>query len=105
MASKGMSMTLTIIVAAVVILVTALVLLTMLGGSITPLASLTDARNTCKMAGKPLCETTGGLPPTWDIPSFSINNVIKKCSDTDVCGPASVVCVNKEWKTTGHNCP
>ena len=79
MAGKGMSTTLVIIVAAVVILVTALVLLTIFGGSITPIASLADAKNHCTTVGDASCKAVGQLPPTWSANTVSYNNNMVSC--------------------------
>jgi hypothetical protein len=84
MASKGMSMTLTIIVAAVVILVTALVLLTIFGTGITPISTLSEARNSCGLQGKQLCLSTGNLPPTWSLKTVNVAGEMKSCNE--ICG-------------------
>ncbi len=84
MASKGMSTTLVIIVSAVVILVAALVLLTIFGGSMTPIASLTEAKNHCTLTNKQICETTGTVSPTWNLATINYEGVLSSCED--VCG-------------------
>lgn len=88
-----MSQTLFIIVAAVVILVAALVILTILGTGLTPVATLADARANCGFTGRSLCETTGSLPYNWDLPAYNVNGKIQSCAQ--LCGPAP--CVDKEW--------
>ena len=67
-----MSMTLTIVVTAIVVLIIALVLITIFSGSIAPLASLAQARNNCLILGKSTCDVTGSLPETWNIRSLRV---------------------------------
>lgn len=95
MANKGMSQTLYIIIAAVVILVAALIILTILGTGLTPVASLADARANCGVTGKSLCETTGSLPFNWNSPAYNINGRIQSCAE--LCGAEPCNYVNKEW--------
>ena len=87
MASKGMSMTLTIIVAAVVILVTALVLLTIFGGGMIPIASLAEAETHCGIIGDASCRATGQLPPTWWANTIKLDNKMTSCGE--VCSEQS----------------
>ncbi len=72
MSKKGMSATLMIVVTAVVILIIALVLITIFSGSITPLASLAQAANNCRVQGQTTCDSTGALPATWGIKSLKV---------------------------------
>jgi hypothetical protein len=81
MADKGMSQTLVIIVAAVVILVTALVLLTIFGSGIAPVASITEVRNNCQTIGDASCSATGQLPPTWNAKIYKVGDLVRACSD------------------------
>ncbi len=99
MSQKGMSQTLVIIVAAVVILVTALVLLTIFSGSLTPIASISQLQAQCETAGDQSCALTGQLPPTWDAKIYIVNNEQKSCSD--LCENA---CVEINGKLQA-NCP
>lgn len=86
MASKGMSMTLTIIVAAVVILVTALVLLTIFGTGITPVASIAEAKAQCTFQAETLCKTTGTHPPTWNMKTMNVGGELKSCEEVCIAG-------------------
>jgi len=87
MASKGMSMTLTIIVAAVVILVTALVLLTIFGNSLIPIVGISQARAQCTAAAESSCGLTNQLPPTWNSPMYKVEGSegLVACSNALVC--------------------
>jgi hypothetical protein len=93
MHQKGMSTTLVIIVSAVVILVTALVLLTIFGTGIAPVGSLAEARNNCELQGRQLCITTGQLPPTWTLKTMNLNGVMTSCDDVCTQGSAGNNCV------------
>ena len=95
MALKGMSTTLVIIVAAVVILVTALVLLTIFASSMTPIGSITQAQNQCALQARQLCETTGALPPTWELNTMIVDGVPSSCAD--FCGSGTSACKDKVW--------
>lgn len=97
MALKGMSTTLVIIVTAVVVLVTALVLLTIFGGSMTPIGSITQAQNQCALQAKQLCETTGALPPTWELNTMVVDGTPRSCAY--FCRSGTGACDNKEWKS------
>ena len=81
MALKGMTMTLTIIVAAVVILVTALVILTIFGSGIANVSSLAEAKVHCQTVGQASCSITGSVPPTWMANTVKQGNVMKSCSE------------------------
>jgi hypothetical protein len=104
---KALSTVLTIVIAAVVILVAALVILTIFIQGTSPLASLAEAKNFCRTQATPICETTGNMPFTWDIPSVSVGGVLKACSDSEVLGD-KCECVlaeandpSKGWKLSG----
>ncbi|MEM5812260.1 MAG: hypothetical protein QXN71_03800 [Candidatus Aenigmatarchaeota archaeon] len=61
---KALSTTILIVVTAVVILVAALVLLTIFGGGIGQVSSLTSFRSQCITQCQMTCKM-GSLPPTW----------------------------------------
>lgn len=81
---QGMSQTLYIIVAAVVILVSALVILTVFGSGINPLASISSAESSCMINAKSTCDLTGQLPMTWE--SNTVNDGGKPTSCSEVLG-------------------
>jgi disulfide bond formation protein DsbB len=85
---KAVSMTIYLIVAAVVILITALVILTIFGTGIQPIVDITTQRSICLQQGTISCQTTGELPPTWKIP-MKVNEggkiVEKSCSEITNC--------------------
>jgi len=61
-----MSMTLWIVISAVVIVVVALVILTIFGSSMGGVSNIVEFRKNCEMVGKTSCGATGFLPLTWD---------------------------------------
>jgi hypothetical protein len=79
---KAVSMTIYLIVAAVVILITALVILTIFGTGIQPIVDITQAKSICIQQGTITCKTTGKLPPTWEIPTMNTNEGPLACSDS-----------------------
>lgn len=70
---KAVSHTLWIIVAAVVILVVALVMLTIFGTGMGQFTNALEAKSWCVTQGKSTC-TFGGLPPTWAVNNIKIVN-------------------------------
>ena len=86
---KAMSTTLVLVVGAVVILVTALVLLTIFGSGITPLGSLSNFQNQCRISGESSCETTKQLPLTWSI-SVSVGDSKESCESALNCKTCQV---------------
>lgn len=62
---KGMSTTLTVVVTAIIVLIMALVLITIFSSAITPLATIAQATENCRIQGQATCDTTGSLPVTW----------------------------------------
>lgn len=63
-----MHTSLVIVVAAIVILITALVLVTIFGVGIGQVASITQAKNNCITQALASCRATNALPITWDYP-------------------------------------
>jgi len=86
---KGVSAVVWLIVVIIVMLVAALVILSMFGGAITPVASLADAKNICLTACRPFCDTVASgekaktkIPiPTWNTPTMSVGGEAKSCRD------------------------
>jgi len=86
-----MNTTLAVVVSAIVILITALVVITIFGGGIGQVGSLTNAKSICETQARSSCLSTGQLPLTWDIPSVSIpatggSSSLVACSDGSVKG-------------------
>lgn len=75
-----MNTSLEIVVMAIILLVVALVLLTIFGSGITPVANLTSFQNSCRISGKVSCEGGGIQPVTW-AQQVTIGNVAKSCEN------------------------
>lgn len=64
--SLGMTNTLWIVIAAVIVIVVALVLLTIFGRGIAPIQTLAGFKQQCQTSASLSCQTTGYLPLTWE---------------------------------------
>jgi len=63
---KALSTTILIVITAIVILVAALVVLTIFGGGIGNISTLTNFQNQCRIQCAVTCKIDGvSLPPTW----------------------------------------
>ena len=82
---KGLSTTLFLVVSAVVMLVTALVIITIFGGGMTQFASISDNMNHCTMTGSSSCSTVGQLPITWGLNNIKDGNDLKSCGSLLSC--------------------
>jgi len=82
-----MNTTLAVVVSAIVILITALVVITIFSGGINQVGSLTNARSICQTQASSSCRSTNSLPLTWNIPTVSIPNPSGQGGNTLVaCG-------------------
>lgn len=82
---KGMSDTLAVVVAAIVILITALVIITIFSGSISPVGGIVEARSNCKIQAQTSCAAAGQLPETWNTPTHRVDQVTYPCSRLVAC--------------------
>jgi len=84
---KALSTTILIVVTAIVILVAALVVLTIFGGGIGQVSSLTSFENNCRIQCSTTCQM-GALPPTWDV-QVKVGNDMRTCrsvvADCNAC--------------------
>ncbi len=82
---KGVSQTLWIVIAVVVLLVAALVVLTIFGGGLTPVVEATQQTNICMQQLSLTCSTTGTVPPGWSSVKYTVKNgdemSSKSCSE------------------------
>ena len=85
---KALATSIVIVVTAVVILVAALVILTIFGGGIGSVGTLSSAENTCRATFQTACTTTGTPPVTWDVPTIkdTATNTMKACSGIGTLG-------------------
>jgi len=77
---KGLSQTLYLVIVAVVLLILALVLLTIFGGSMTTVSSLTEAGNLCRTQAMASCAATNNMPYNWNMNTVNVGGVPKSCS-------------------------
>ena len=84
MCMKGLQTSLNVVIAAIVILIVALVLLTIFGVGITPVRTITGAVANCDAVGAASCLTVGSLPATWSSQSFLVDGAMKACSSPEI---------------------
>ena len=91
-----------LVVAAIVILIVALVVITIFGGSITPIGGMTSAQSICKTQCISSCQMSNGasIPLTWNLETVrdtkSTTGKLVSCSSF-YQGTTCDVC--PEWKT------
>ncbi|MBU0953637.1 MAG: hypothetical protein KKA90_04455 [Nanoarchaeota archaeon] len=97
---RGISQTLWIIVAAIVIMVTALVVLTIFGAGITPVTNLTSAKSSCVAQFEISCVATGtNTPPGWTASTLKLpDGSVTSCSKLTTCE-----CTSTPIGTSGIN--
>ena len=78
---KGLSETMFIIVAVIVILIVALVILTIFGNTITRITPIAEARQNCQITAESTCASIGTLPITWGAPSENTDQGMVSCAD------------------------
>ena len=93
---KGMTQTLQLVVAAIVVLIVALVLLTIFSGGIRQVATMTEARALCGTEGATTCATAGSLPVSWSVAMWYVQAegrtvsclelMREVCDDPSSCG-------------------
>jgi hypothetical protein len=83
---RGITQTLWIVIALVVLIVAALVVLTIFSTGVQNVASLTQAKAVCGAQGRASCTAAGSLPITWGVPNIRIqeNNGVYSCGSAQV---------------------
>ena len=76
-----MNTTLAVVVSAIVILITALVVITIFSGGAGQIGGLTNAQSVCQTQGRSACTSTCNLPLTWNVPTVNNNGVLQSCKD------------------------
>jgi len=76
---KALSTTMIIVVTIIVILIAALVILTIFGQGVTPIATLAEAKSLCISEATSTCATTGTLPITWTAPNKNVQGELMSC--------------------------
>ena len=100
-----MNITLTVVVAAIVILITALVVITIFGGGMGQVGSVADAEAQCRSSGTIACRSTGGLPVTWRVPSMKTEKGTESCEDVTGCSDCGCLGVDAGETAGGPNAP
>lgn len=81
---KAMSQTLYIVVAAIVIMVTAIVVLAIFFPAMVPAAALADAKNLCLTKATSACAAFKTMPPDWNVVNVVVrtgdSSEIKSCA-------------------------
>ena len=94
---RGVSAVVWLVVVIIVMLVAALVILSMFGGAITPVASLADATNICKTTCAPLCQAQAdkakAVPiPTWKTATMRVGDTTVSCES--LVGATCTACLS-----------
>jgi len=75
-----MNITLTVVVSAIVILITALVVITIFGGSMGNIATTTQGKSVCEASCTSSCRSLGVPPITWNAETVrDANNKLTTC--------------------------
>jgi len=69
-----MNTTLALVVSAIVLLVTALVVISIFGTGIGQMGAISNPLTICEAQAQASCSTSGGMPLTWDIPTVVRTN-------------------------------
>ena len=86
-----MQITLSVVVSAIVILITALVIITIFGQSIGNISTLTEATTRCSSEAEITCRTTNSMPITWDVNTVRVDDGIKSCALLTTCVDCSCI--------------
>ena len=95
---KAMSQTLYILVAAIIILVTAVVIISVFLQGVGPAVGLTEAKSLCQTQLATSCATFGQVPATWSVQNVNIDGEEKSCAQITNCG------CNPDTKTMTGEC-
>lgn len=69
---KAMSQTMYLVVAAIIIMVTAVVVIAIFWQGVTPAIGLTEAKSLCLTQATTSCTTMNQMPPTWNVPNVKV---------------------------------
>jgi len=85
-----MNIALTVVVAAIVILITALVVITIFGSGVTQVSGIAEARSLCQTQCQTSCQATGSKPITWGVPTVrDSGGDLKSCEGLGLSCPCS----------------
>ena len=83
-----MNTTLAVVVSAIVILITALVVITIFSGGMQQIGTISQAKTLCTTNFITTCQSTGQTPPTWTVANMNVNGVVQACSTIATCSCA-----------------
>ena len=85
---KAMSQTIYIVVAAVVIIVTGILVLAIFQGALAPAVGLTEAASLCQTQATLSCNSMNQMPPTWNTKNMKTTDGMKSCAELPDIGKA-----------------
>jgi len=102
---KALSTSILIVVTAVVILVAALVVLTIFGGGVGTVTTVSSFRSQCATQCQMTCKMGGALPPTWSMEA-TVGGTRTSCVKEfpSGCGSAECGSVATTTTTTTQGC-
>lgn len=99
---KGMSQTLYLVVAAMVILVTAVVVIAIFFRGVGPATGIAEAKALCMTQATTACLTFDQMPPIWNVQNIKVTGETSEQSCAQVVG---VSCTCNENKLEGGCAP
>ena len=106
-----MNTTLAVVVSAIVILITALVVITIFSGGVGQVGSMTNSQSVCQTQARSSCYAACSLPLTWSVPTVTSNGKTESCFDATggsvtACGGLSgltkpTMCADAVWGGSG----
>ncbi len=85
-----MNITLTVVVAAIVILITALVVITIFGSGMTQVGGIAQAKSVCESQAAASCAATNQCPLTWNTPTIrDSEGKTMSCADSGAVCPCA----------------
>lgn len=76
-----MNTTLAVVVSAIVVLITALVVLTIFSSTIGNFSTITQAKTWCASTYISSCQISGGDPPLWNTKNIRVGDQVMSCAD------------------------
>ena len=98
-----MRISLELIIITIVVLITALVVITLFSSGINKASTLTSARGTCIQQAASACKSMNTLPPTWDVPTYNVElqggvKQLLSCKEIIERENINCKCENNEFK-------
>lgn len=90
---KAMSQTMYLVVAAIIIMVTAVVVIAIFWQGITPAIGLTEAASLCQTQATISCTSMNQMPPTWYVQNMKTTRGTLSCADLVAGGCGNLVII------------